>query len=64
LEQRSHARAARSQDDVRRERDQFRRVAAKALGIAGGPACLFFSRDLFSAGSPESRKRPRDASRE
>src|SRR5215475_2767159 len=38
LEQRPHARAARGQDDVRGERDQFRRVAAKALGIAGGPA--------------------------
>jgi hypothetical protein len=38
LLQRPHARAAGGQDDVRRERDQFDRVAAKALGITGGPA--------------------------
>jgi hypothetical protein len=40
LLQRAHAGAARGQDDVRRERDQFRRIAAKALGIAGRPACV------------------------
>ena len=26
------------QDDVRRERDQFRRISANVVGIAGGPA--------------------------
>ena len=31
---------AAGQDDVRRERDQFRRVSAKAVGIAGGPAVV------------------------
>jgi hypothetical protein len=31
-------RATRGQDDVRSQRDQFRRVPTKALGIAGGPA--------------------------
>src|SRR5262245_47543368 len=36
--QRPHARTARGQDDVRCERDQFRRVSAKAVGIARGPA--------------------------
>jgi hypothetical protein len=40
LEQRTHACAARGQNDVRSEPDQFGRVAAKALGIAGGPACV------------------------
>ena len=33
-------RAASGQDDVRRERDQFRRVFANALGIARGPAIV------------------------
>ena len=32
--------AATSKDDVRRERDQFRRIPANALGIAGGPAIV------------------------
>ena len=31
-------RAANGQDDVRRERDQFRRVSANCVGIAGAPA--------------------------
>ena len=35
LLQRSHDRAAKGQDDVRRERDQFRSVSANAVGIAG-----------------------------
>jgi hypothetical protein len=33
-------RAATSQDDVRRERGQFRRISANAFGIAGGPAIV------------------------
>ena len=40
LQQRRHNRAARGQDDVRGERDQFRRVSAMAVGIARAPnAC-------------------------
>ena len=38
LQQRPHGRAASGQDDVRRERDQFRRVFANVVGIARGPA--------------------------
>ena len=38
LLQRPHGRAASGQDDVRRERDQFRRVFANAVGIARAPA--------------------------
>ena len=38
LQQRPHDRAAGGQDDVRRERDQFRRVSANTLGIAPAPA--------------------------
>ena len=34
----AHGRGARGQDDVRRERDQFRRVFANVVGIARGPA--------------------------
>jgi hypothetical protein len=37
LEQRAHARPTRGQDDVRRQRDQFRRLPAHAVGIARGP---------------------------
>jgi hypothetical protein len=40
LQQRRHNRAARGQDYVRRERDQFCRVLTNALGIACGPAVL------------------------
>jgi hypothetical protein len=38
LLQRAHNRPTRSQDDIRRERDQFRCVAAKAIEIACAPA--------------------------
>src|SRR5262249_48369584 len=38
LQQRRYDRAASSQDDVWRQRDQFRRIFAKAVGIAGPPA--------------------------
>ena len=38
LLQRPHGGAAWSQDDVRRERDQFRRVSASAVGVARCPA--------------------------
>ena len=38
LQQRPHGRGARGQDDVRRERDQFRRVFANFGGIGRGPA--------------------------
>jgi hypothetical protein len=38
--QRCHNRAARGQDNVRRERDQFRRVAAIALRIADAPTSV------------------------
>ena len=38
LQQRPHGRGASGQDDVRRERDQFRRVSANVVGIAGAPA--------------------------
>ena len=37
LQQRPYGRAAMGQDDVRRERDQFRRVSANALGVARRP---------------------------
>jgi hypothetical protein len=37
---RRHDRAARGQDDVRRERDQFCRVLKNALGIACGPTVV------------------------
>src|SRR5215471_14633076 len=40
LLQRAHDRAGRSQDDIRRERDQLRGVSAKAIEIAGAPAIL------------------------
>jgi hypothetical protein len=40
LEQRPHASSARRQDDVRCERNQFRRIFAKAVGIASGPTCV------------------------
>src|SRR5262249_61572649 len=40
LEQRPHARAARGQDDVRGERDQFRRVSATAVGIGRAPTVV------------------------
>ena len=40
LQQRPHGRAAMSQNDVRRERDQFRRVFANVVGIGRGPACI------------------------
>src|SRR5215472_13930044 len=40
LEQRPHARAARGQDDVRGERDQFRRVSATAVGIGRAPTIV------------------------
>ena len=32
--------AARGQDDIRRQRDQFRRVFARVFGIACGPAII------------------------
>ena len=38
LQQRGHARRASGQDDVRRERDQFRRVFANAVGIVAAPS--------------------------
>ena len=38
LQQRPHGRGAMGQDDVRRERDQFRRVSANVGGIGRGPA--------------------------
>src|SRR5215510_128858 len=40
LQQRRYDRAPRSQDDVRRERDQFRRVSAEEFGIARAPTIL------------------------
>ena len=40
LQQRRHGRAASGQNDVRRERDQFRRVSANVVGIACGPAVV------------------------
>jgi hypothetical protein len=38
LQQRAHGPAANGQDGVRRERHQFRRVTANALGIARAPS--------------------------
>jgi len=38
LQQRSNRRSAMGQDDVRRERNQFRRVSANVLDICRGPA--------------------------
>ena len=38
LQQRRHGRGAGGQNDVRRERDQFRRVFANAVGIAAAPS--------------------------
>ena len=38
LLKRAHDRPGGSQDDIRRERDQFRSVSAKAIEIAGAPA--------------------------
>src|SRR5262249_7614883 len=40
LQQRRRSRVAGDNDDIRRERDQFGRIGAKAIGIAGGPAGL------------------------
>jgi hypothetical protein len=40
LQQRRYYRASTSQDDVRRERDQFRRVSAEEFGIARAPTIL------------------------
>src|SRR5262249_60243661 len=40
LQQRRYYRASTSQDDVRRERDQFQRVSAKEFGIARAPTIL------------------------
>ena len=40
LQQRRHSRAASGQDDVWRERDQFRRVFAGVVGTACAPAIL------------------------
>jgi hypothetical protein len=37
LLKRAHDRPSRSQDDIRRERDQLRSVSAKAIEIAGAP---------------------------
>src|SRR5262249_50310446 len=38
LEQRRHACIATRQDNIRRDRDQFRSMAANAVGVGGGPA--------------------------
>src|SRR5262249_37528560 len=40
LQQRRYYRASASQDDVRRERDQFRRISAEQFGIARAPTIL------------------------
>src|SRR5262249_2531088 len=40
LQQQRYDRAPTSQDDVRRERDQFRRVSAEEFGIARAPTIL------------------------
>src|SRR5262249_60655265 len=40
LQQRPHRRAALSQNDFRRERDQFRRVSADVVSFASGPASV------------------------
>ena len=40
LQQGRHGCGARGQDDVRRERDQFRRVFTHAVGIASAPAII------------------------
>jgi hypothetical protein len=40
-QQRPHGRAAIGQDDVRRERGQFRRVPANVVGIGRGPAGVY-----------------------
>src|SRR5262245_8757008 len=40
LQQWPHGRGARGQDDVRCERDQFRRVSTSAVGIASAPAIV------------------------
>ena len=40
LQQRRHGRGAAGQDDVRPERNQFRRISADALGVATTPAIV------------------------
>jgi hypothetical protein len=40
LQQRPDDRAARGQDDVRRERDQFSRVSPRRIGISRAPAIV------------------------
>jgi hypothetical protein len=55
LLQRRHGRATTTQDDIRLERDQFRGVAAKAVGIAQTPAIV----DVHvEAGSPTKCLQP------
>ena len=61
LQQRRHSRGASGQDDVRRERDQFRRVSANALGIARGPAVSI--RTLRPSVQPNSCSPCRNAAR-
>ena len=43
------------QDDVRRERDQFRRVSANFVGLAGGPARLD---PRVAADAPAQQRQP------
>src|SRR5262249_23517576 len=49
-------RPSRSQDDIRRERDQLRSVSAKAIEIAGAPAV--FDPHVAADGPAESRPAP------
>src|SRR6516165_12696357 len=59
LQQRRYDRAPRSQDDVRPERDQFRRVSAEEFGIARAPR--YSIRTLRPTVQPNSCKPCRNA---
>jgi hypothetical protein len=60
LLQRCHARAGRGQDDVRRERHQFRRVCAIAVGIGRSPTVIDRTlRPLVQPNSCSPAGRPR-----
>src|SRR5262245_56129988 len=58
LQQRRYDGAASSQDDVRRQRDQFRRISASALRVARAPAQV--NANIASVGPAQLRQRLRE----
>ena len=55
LQQRSNSRSTMRQDDIGRERGQFRRVSANFVGLAGGPARL---NPRVAADTPAQQRQP------